>query len=97
MYSLTNGYDQPPKESWTSNQAAHTSRYEAPDRYTAEDCWVWVQSEKMHRTLKRLEAPGTLEVWWGGWWVVVVTSSSRQKDREEVWDVEQSKGKLGGE
>jgi hypothetical protein len=22
----------------------------------------------MHLTLKRLEAPGSLEVWWGGWW-----------------------------
>jgi len=21
----------------------------------------------MHLTLKRLEAPGDLEVWWGGW------------------------------
>jgi len=21
----------------------------------------------MHLTLKRLEAPGSLEVWWGGW------------------------------
>jgi hypothetical protein len=24
----------------------------------------WVQSEKMHLTLKRLEALGSLEVWW---------------------------------
>ena len=34
----------------------------------------------MHLTLKRLEAPGSLEVRWGGvgW--------------EEVWDVEQTEG-----
>jgi hypothetical protein len=35
------------------------------------DCWVSVQSEKMHLTLKRLEAPRILEVWWyraWGWW-----------------------------
>jgi hypothetical protein len=24
------------------------------------------KSEKMHLTLKRLKAPGSLEVWWGG-------------------------------
>jgi len=30
------------------------------------DSAVWVQSEKMNLTLKRLEAPGSLEVW-GGW------------------------------
>jgi hypothetical protein len=35
---------------------------EAPNTYTAGDCWVWVQSEKMHLTLKRLESPGSLEV-----------------------------------
>jgi hypothetical protein len=47
----------------------------------------------MHLTLKRLEAPGSLEVRWGGgegasmwrWW-----------GGEEVWDVEQSKGGWGG-
>jgi hypothetical protein len=27
---------------------------------------VWVQSEKMHQTLKRLEAPDGLEVWLHG-------------------------------
>jgi hypothetical protein len=31
-----------------------------------KNCWVWVLSEKMHLTLKRLEAPGSLEVWLGG-------------------------------
>jgi hypothetical protein len=39
---------------WITNQAAHTHWYEAPNTYTAEDCLVWVQSEKMHLTLKRL-------------------------------------------
>jgi len=34
--------------------------------YTAEDSWVWVQSEKVHLTLKSLEAPGSLKVWCGG-------------------------------
>jgi hypothetical protein len=29
-------------------------------------CGVWVQSEKMHLTLERLEVPGSLEVWLGG-------------------------------
>jgi hypothetical protein len=27
---------------WTTNQAAYTSWYEAPNTYTAEDCPVWV-------------------------------------------------------
>jgi hypothetical protein len=30
---------------------------EAPDTYTAEDCLVWPQSDKMYLTLKRLEGP----------------------------------------
>jgi hypothetical protein len=42
------------------------SWYEAHNTYTAEDYWAWVQSEKMHLTLKSLEAPGYGEVWWGG-------------------------------
>jgi hypothetical protein len=29
--------------------------------YTAEDCQVWTQSEKMHLTLLKLEAPGSGE------------------------------------
>ena len=44
----------------------HTPAIMRPPTYTAEGFWVWVQSEKMHLTLKRLEAPGNLEVWWGG-------------------------------
>ena len=47
---------------WTMNQAAYNSWYEATNTYTAEDCQVWVQSEKMYLALKRLEAPGSLEV-----------------------------------
>jgi hypothetical protein len=39
----------------------------APNTYTAEDFWVWVQSEKMYLTLKRLEAPESLEVGDGEW------------------------------
>jgi hypothetical protein len=32
----------------------------------AEDCRVWTQSEKIHLTFKRLEAPWSGEFWWGG-------------------------------
>jgi hypothetical protein len=28
-----------------------------PNTYTAEDCQIWVQSEKIHLILKRLGAP----------------------------------------
>jgi hypothetical protein len=49
---------------------------------------IWVQPEKMHLTLKGLEATGSLEVWldwdWG-----VGTSAWRKGVGEEVWDVEQ--------
>ena len=46
----------------------------------------------MHLTLKRLEAPGSLEVWGvGGGNILVETGSG-----EEVWDVEQSEGGQGG-
>ena len=52
-------------------QTAYTSWSEAPDTYTAEDCLVWPQWEKMHLTLERLESPGSGEAcqvvgWW--WW-----------------------------
>jgi hypothetical protein len=33
--------------------------------HTAEDFQVCVHSEMMHLTLKRLDAPGSLEVKWG--------------------------------
>jgi hypothetical protein len=42
-----------------------------PNTHTVEDGQVSVHSEMMHLTLKRLEAPGSLEVRWGwggvGW------------------------------
>jgi hypothetical protein len=41
---------------WITIQAVYTSCYEASSTYTAEDCWVWGQSEKMHLILKRLES-----------------------------------------
>jgi hypothetical protein len=38
-----------------------------PDTYTAEDCLVWPQSEKICLTLERLEALGSGEAGkWGG-------------------------------
>jgi hypothetical protein len=46
----------------------------------------------MHLTLKRLEAPRSLEVRWGGG---VGSSAWPQVDGEEVWDVEQSEGRWG--
>jgi hypothetical protein len=33
-----------------------------PNIHIAEDFWVCVHSEKMHLALKRLEAPGSLEI-----------------------------------
>jgi hypothetical protein len=47
---------------WTTNQAAYTSQYEALNTYTAVECQALVQSENMHLTLKRLKAPGSLEI-----------------------------------
>ena len=49
----------------------------------------------MHLTPKRLEAPGSLEVWLGGGWGVG-TFLWRQGSGKEVWDVEQSEGGGGG-
>jgi hypothetical protein len=43
--------------------------YETPNAHTAQDFQVCVHSEMMNLTLKRLEAPGSLEVRWGGGWV----------------------------
>ena len=45
----------------------------------------------MHFTLKRLEAPGSLEIWRGG------AGEWGQGGGEEVWDVEQVQGGPGGE
>ena len=46
----------------------------------------------IHLTLKRLEAPGSLEVRWGGGGDIHMETGW---DGEEVWDVEQSEGELG--
>jgi hypothetical protein len=46
-----------------------------------------------HLTLKRLEVPGSLEVRWGGGRDIHVEMGW---GREEVWDVEQLKGRWGG-
>jgi hypothetical protein len=65
--------------------------------YTAKDCRVWTQAKKVHLTLKRLEAPGSGEVWWSGDGVRegrVKTSSWR--GGKEVRDVEQSEGEPEG-
>jgi hypothetical protein len=35
----------------------------ATGTYVAEDCLVWLQWEKVHLILKRLETPGKREVW----------------------------------
>jgi hypothetical protein len=69
MCFLIKLYDEP---------ATYTSRYETTNTHTSEDCQVGVHSEKMHLTLKRLEAPGSLEIRWGG------TSTWRQGGGEEV-------------
>jgi hypothetical protein len=66
-----------------------------------------VQAEKMHLTLKRLEAPGSLEVWWSVCvcvcecvcvcvyvCVCVCLWGCGVGGREEVWDVKQSEGGL---
>jgi hypothetical protein len=42
----------------------------------------------MHLTLKRLEAPGSLEIWLGGRW----GHPCGVRGEEEVWDVKQSEG-----
>ena len=64
-----------------------------PNTHTVEDFQVCVHSEMMHLTLKRLEAPGSLEVRWGGDWG---HPRGDWGSGEEVWDVEQSEGGQGG-
>jgi hypothetical protein len=50
----------------------------------------------MHLTLKRLEAPGSLEVRWGVVWGHPRGDEGWGVGRwEEVWDVEQSEGGWG--
>jgi hypothetical protein len=39
-----------------------------PNTHTGEDLWACVLSEMMDLNLKRLEAPGSLEVRWGWGW-----------------------------
>ena len=46
----------------------------------------------MNLTIKRLGAPGSIEVRWGGGW----DTKWRLVGGEEVWNVEQSKGGWGG-
>ena len=41
----------------------------------------WVQSEKVHLTLKRLEAPESLEVWLGG------ADPRGDRGAEELWGI----------
>jgi hypothetical protein len=41
-----------------------------PNTSTVEDFRVCVHSRMMHLTLKRLKAPGSLEVRWGGAWEI---------------------------
>ena len=60
--------------------------------YTAKNCWVCVQSEMMHLTLKILKVPRSLEVRW----CLGEASSWRQEFGEEVWDVEQLEGEPAG-
>jgi hypothetical protein len=47
----------------------------------------------MHLTLKRLEAPGSLEVRCGGGWGY---PRGERWSEKEVWDVEQLEGRWGG-
>jgi hypothetical protein len=47
-----------------------------------------------HLTLKRLEAPGSLEVRWGGGGGIQVETGWVG---EEMWDVEQTEGEWGGQ
>jgi hypothetical protein len=47
----------------------------------------------MHLTLRRLEAPRSLEVRWGGGGDIHLETGVG--GREEVWDVEQLEGGLG--
>ena len=61
--------------------------------HKVEDFWVCVHSEMMHLTLKRLEAPGSLEVRWGGVGGILVEIGC---GGEEVCDVEQLEGGWGG-
>lgn len=47
------------------------------------------QSEKMHLILKKVEAPGTLEIWWsGGWewmWNILMETGEGSGRRYGMW------------
>ena len=57
--------------------------------YTSEDCQVCTQSEKMHLTLKRLKAPGSVRRS-GGVWGVMWGGDTLVEMGEGVWNEEQS-------
>jgi hypothetical protein len=61
-----------------------------PHTYTAENCWVWPQSQKIYITTKDWRPWGV-----GRFAVVVVGMLGRKGWKEEVWDVEESEGSLG--
>ena len=68
-----------------------------PNTYTAQKYQVWVQSEKMHLTLKRLEDPGTLEMWWDGWGGDIFLEAGRAGRRYGMWcsqRVDQKRNKI---
>ena len=46
----------------------HTPAEMRPPTHIVEDFWVWTQSEKIHLTLKRLEALACGKVWWYEGW-----------------------------
>jgi hypothetical protein len=63
----------------------HTPTDMSSPIYTRRLLGVCVQSEKMHLTLKRLEAPGSGEVWLDGGWgqsrvgeILVMTGGRRE-------------------
>ena len=64
--------DQQSQITWTSQDLSDTepptrqhtpADMKPPNTYTAEDCQVWTQLEKVHLTLKRFVATGSREVW----------------------------------
>ena len=74
-----------------------TPAYMKLPTYMQQRLLLSLGSEKMNIILKRLEVPGSLEVWMDPGWVVG-TSLWRLWGGEELWDVKQSEGGwwLGG-
>ena len=60
-----------------------------PNTNTVDDFQICVHSEMKHLTLKRLEAPGSLEVRWGGGW-------GHPCEDEVGWGVHVGCGAVGG-